>query len=206
MDFNMIFLHDSQNAWIAGTIQRFSRGNESRQLHFEHFILIGELSSDCDISFSFIRNIDSAAYIRHAEHCSDFRSDLGRVAVQGLLSAENQVKAAQFADGCCQSIARSQRISAAKCAVCCQIYVISTHGNCILEYLFSLRRSHRQNRYCAANLIAKSESRFQCMKVQRVDNAVCIIPVQTTRIRVNFHFGGVHNLFYANQKPHNSPL
>ena len=66
----------------------------------------------------------------------DLRSDLGRIAVNGLLAAENDVEAAfcllQLFNGRLKGIAGGQGIRAAKGPVADQIRLVASHGQALL--------------------------------------------------------------------------
>ena len=187
-------------------VQRFRRSDDRRKSKLEHFNIPTDLALHGEEAFLLIGNAYGCTHIRDAERRSDLRPDLRRIAVDGLLPAENEIECSQLLDRLSQRVARRKSIRAAKCAVRHEVYFISAHSDRILQDSGCLRGTHSDDRHRAAHFIAQRKCRFQRMEIQRIHDAVRIISFQSSCSRIDFHLRCVDDLFDTNQKLHSVSL
>ena len=108
--------------------------------------------------------------LRDAQLFGTLRADLGRVAVDRLPAAEDEVVAADGANGLGQDIARGKRVAGRRAAIGEQDGPVRPAIEAIAEHVGRFGRAHRQGGHRAAMEVANLQRRFQGVKVLRVEN------------------------------------
>ncbi len=126
-----------------------------------------------------------------------FRADLGRVTIDRLLAANDQVKFADFANTGRQRIGGSQCISTAKCSITKEDGVIRSHGETFTQCFLALHRAHAEHGDAAAKLIPQGQCHFQSMLVMWIDDARHTLAHQRICFWINFDLGCIRNLLDA---------
>jgi len=138
---------------------------------------------------------------------SNFRTHLGSVTINCLLTAENKIKFSIFLldliDSTFQGIAGCQSICTTECTVTYQICPVTANCQTFFQCCCCLLRSHRKKgNFCSRYSIFDSCSNLQCICIKRIHNAGYACTNQCIGNRINFDFCSIRNLLYTNQYIH----
>src|SRR6185369_1642621 len=132
-------------------------------------------------------------------------TDLGSVAVDGLLAAEDDadfLQVIQPADGRCQHIAGGQGVGAAKGAVGEQDRLVNPQAERPTKGSLGVGRPHGEGHRLEPVKVLDAQRLLQSMGIVGVDNERDAVPDQGVGHRVDPDLGGVGNLFDATDYEH----
>ena len=134
------------------------------------------------------------------------RAHLRRVAIDGLLAAEDQINVTQFANSAGERSGGCPGIGAGEGSITQQNGVVHAARERLPQRFISLRRSHGQDGYPSTKRILDFQCRFDSKKIEGIDDGLHTLPDQRVRVRVNADVLGVGHLLDTDGNVHGSSL
>ena len=143
--------------------------------------------------------------MRHAEIFGKLRTDLRRVAVGGLLAADDEVKVACRAHALRERVGGGKHIRARKLAVAEHRAAHSAHADGFENHAFRLRGTHRNGLHRTAVRLDKVERKLDPVQVVGVHLACHAVALQHARDGIDLHIARTGDLLDAYKNIHTVP-
>ena len=163
-----------------------------------------ELTADND-AVAFELQVLGVADMGQAQMLGNLRSDLRRIAVNGLTACDNQV-IGQLLNGRRKRGRGCPGVSPAERAVRDEDSVVSPHGQRLTQGHIGLHRSHAQHRDMGAELVFQTKRRLKARLIVRIDDRRHTVADQGAGHRVKPHLGRIGNLLDTDNDIHDLSL
>jgi hypothetical protein len=165
-----LVFHDAASGERSRQFVKFDHSDERRKLDIDDFPTVADIASDAGRFVLDVDHLFQVGDLRDAELFGRLRTRLGRVAVDRLTSAEDEVVIADRLNRLTQDVAGRERVAGRSAAIREEDHTVSAEEEAVAEDLARFRGAHRDASDRSAESVADVQGRFQSVKVFRVEN------------------------------------